>query len=524
MTAQPLTKTTPRERRDPAILSHLARPWSERPLRFAGACIWQRARLSDILSYTAVQQQATARQPHVHATTEIVIAGGATEDDRPPLDWWLEPAAEGWHVTGVLGDRRAGGTYRDTVTPAHPRIQVRMSAPWFGAANHLADIRAARDRLTAALRATWHDRGVHLQGTPGRTGLDLLHRALPEGHDYAPLDADARASLWDGYGQGRMQFCAPAGQDIARDGLWVYDLTWAYAACTRRVPVAPFTHDRGLALPFLPYRPGFYRVDWTVPRTWRGKIGLLPLPIIVNGEARTGWPATPGAEGESWVSGQELRVALAAGWPVAIRERILGADPDGLGRAGDPLRLWTDRLQALRGAATDRHDALLRGALRNILNQAIGHFWRRDTEELHRIPARDDWELPHGAYAPVYLPSLRRPEQIEYRTRRPLARELLPFQRPEWAASVWGQCRALIASLALSVPRQHVAAFRTDSLVLTAPHRAWDVGASLVGHMRLKRTIPGPVAIPRDEETWRELMGDDEAPHDGEGVSDVEES
>lgn len=513
-----MTTQTTTPKRDPHTLAHLARPWSERPCRIAAAHVWQRARLSELLSYAAVQANAQGYR----GTTEIVIGGGATEDDRPQLDWWLEPAREGWHVAGVLGDRRSGGTYRDTATNSAARFAVRMSAPWFGSESRSSVITLARTRLRDALQDAWHDRGVHLQGTPGRTGLDLLARSLPEGHEYAPLDQDARDALWAGYGQGRMQFLSPDGQGrIAPDGLWVYDLSWAYAACTRRVPVAPFTHDAGLCLDFLPYRPGFYLVDWTVPRGWQ-QIGLLPLPITVSGEARTGWPSTPGAGGQSWVSGAELRLALAAGWRVAIRERVLGVDPDSIGKAGDPLRLWTDRLVHLRAKATDRGDDLLRGALRNILNQGIGHFWRRDTEELHRIPSREDWELPAGAYAPVYLPSLRRPEQIEYRTRRPLARELLPFQRPEWAAGVWGTSRALIASLALSVPRSQIAAIRTDALVLTARHPGWEslgAGAAVaqVGHMRLKRHIPGPCAIPRDEESWRELMGD--AVSDEEGAS-----
>lgn len=500
---------------DPRDLHFRAIPWESRPAHVVRSRVWERETLAPILEYLG-------RTWPAESASELVIAGGATDADRPPVEWWQAPATEaGWDVTSVLGERRHGGTYRDPRTGR--TVSVRMSAAWFGGERDAAAIRAARDRLTAALRHAFPGSGVHLFGTPGRTGLDLLSRSLPRDHEYAPLGEDERETLWSEYGQGRMEFCAPKGVDEAPDGLYVYDAKWQYAGCTRHVPVAPFTHDsKG---EYIPYRPGFYRCEWAVPADWH-HIGLLPeLTFERDGTARTEWPATPHfASHEGWVSHHELALALRAGWRVAICERILGAeaDPPGQGRVSDPLRQWTDKLRRLRAEAEERRDGLLKGALRNILNQGIGHFWRREAQIVVRCAAAEYERMGRPGYAPVYLAAdgrtaaLADPAIVEYRKSQPVHRDLLQYQRPEWAASVWGASRAMLADATVGiskgrgypgVPRDALVALRTDGIVTLAPQPALEAGRN-VGQFRLKQHIPGPCAIPRTEAAWEQLVGE----------------
>lgn len=440
---------------------------------------------------------------------QLYVTCGWDAAHTPDWDWWKAPAEEGWQVSNVRRDPAGGRYTRGGVT-----VNVRSSAAWFSDCNDTGLIRDAYLALQERIRRGF-DRGAVLMGSPARTGADLLERSLPQGDPrtgrlkprYPAMPAELQDILRHNYGQGRMEFCVSESAAKTRpDALYVYDAKWMYAACVRGWPVGPWLHDD--VPDFEPYRPGWYRVSFQAPPGWE-HIGLLPMLDVDDQEGeRTIWPTEGGVAGgwhlDTWASEQELRLALGHGWNIRIRERILAAKSNTL---PDPAREWQDRLVKLRNACDYTPvGRLMAGALRNLLIQAVGYLYRADRRELHITPAALADTIPADAEdVSVVYPGgdpMQPPSRIEWFRPAPLDAALSAFSRPEWAASTWAQARARLATFALRIPREMVAALRTDSVITTEPlddlmPSGFSGLGERIGEFRLKATIP-----------WRRRLGD----------------
>lgn len=464
-----------------------------------------------------------------HNYRQIMFTGGWDAAHTPDREWWVDaPAAAGWTVEPYVPDPRyATYTRRDEAGGRH-KITVRMSAAWYDDCDQTVLIREAHTTLARLLKASFDTRAV-LMGTPARTGQDLLLRSLPEGVSYLPAPDDVRDILntefysKDGhrhllFPQGRMEFVAPEDAPPVSD-LYLLDARWMYAAHIRNsssgsMPVLTdehweIVHDD---LPdFEPYRAGFYRVDFQAPDDWH-HIGLLP----VWGGERTCWPARD-EEGyynrESWASEPEIRLALAHGWGMIIRERLLFA-PQGT-PGGDPCRAWAEKLIALRAHldATDAGGAtrLLSAAVRHLLIDTVGRWRRSDRRELHAtLPGHED-EIPEDAeeFTPIYEHGVH--VRSEWYGRAPLDPMQQAMYRPEWAAMVWGRARAALNSAALQFDPHDLVALRSDALAVRGGiEELPDDGKP--GRFRLKREwhFDPPRSCPHDETAWRALVGGEE--------------
>ena len=475
-----------------------------RTTQWITAAGWAGHPLADILARTSARQ--------------LYLVGGWDRGPRPSRAFWRSPAAEGWAVSRFNADPASARYTRGTRT-----VDVRTTAAWFGDCDDAELCRQAWIELTKAIRGcSWEWRGANLMGTPARTGLDLLQRVLPvqkdeRGHpltdargrqmpyEYSPLAEDLQQIIRHNLGQGRMECVAPEG--MTAETLHVMDARWMYAACVRHLPVGPVVHDEDPD--FERGRPGFYHISFVAPSDWPYPFGLLH----VLGE---GWP-TGRAAFDTWTTEPELRLARDAGWTTWIHERILFA-PDGPGT--DPARQWQSLLVNLRARLQQldpRREPwapLAVRAVRNLLVNAVGSFYRDERLEWAWQPVnplnRMEIPLTPAEATPARAqPDLAHVQYWEWQQPAPLARDLLPFVRPEWSAMVWGRARARVAQAAMRYCDEHpgdLAWFRSDALAVRT-HPYWPDGGK-IGTFRGKppalRIGGGPV--PRTDGEYEALL------------------
>ena len=434
----------------------------------------------------------------------LYIIGGKSAANTPKRAWWAEPAtlpADGlsgvpWRFDGYeIAARAAGGADATQNAGTYQRgdvtIDVRMSALWFPGIISPREWRDSWNALQLALARTF-DSAAALLATPAATGLDLLERSLPAGVRYPLAPQELRDLLYGISGQGRFEFCPSPDAPAVLPGLWWLDARWMYAACVRNLPTGTPAHfsfgggadaDEG----YLDHQPGWYRVDVQVPRNW-GHRGL----IATRRDGERVWPCEPGEWlRDVWTSGAELAVALRNGWPCLIYERW-AYERQAVGYAlPDPTRTWAANLRTLRSDYA--HSPAIAAALRHMLIDTVGMWHRRAGEKLRITPLADV-----GAGVRVHHVDRRAGLAYWYEA-KPLGRSALPWQRPEWSATVWNRAAARENTAALRLPVEMLVAYRSDALVVCerpAPAAWLDDGQP--GTFRLKGHIPGPLAMPAD--------------------------
>jgi hypothetical protein len=217
----------------------------------------------------------------------------------------------------------------------------------------------------------------------------------------------------------------------------------------------------------LPYVPGFYRVEVSIPRDWQ-HIGLLPMRNPVGSSQKFSYPRIGGQSFESWCSSSELSLALKEGWQVQVRERILWPHTHAL---PEPLKLWGERLVALRMEKaklyTEPTRGILEAALRNILLHTAGGF-HRVTREFDGYTS-DVTAIPATATSFELLPDGEIWRYTQADRLSPLQQML---SQPHWAATIWGAARKKLAAQALQVPFEDLMAVRVDA-VWTVREMLW---------------------------------------------------
>lgn len=341
--------------------------------------------------------------------------------------------------------------------------------------------------------------------SPAQTGQDLLERSLPrrkleggalEPYTFPVIPDAALDLIYTTCGQGRNELF-PQKRSIER--LYGIDGVWMYAACLSNLPNGPLTMDTKDAPP--EWSSGFLTASVRVPDEW-AHIGLLPEVYDGDdGKTHRRWPRQPGQWFASTMTTAEYQVAIAAGWDVRIKRRYLWEKP-----ACDPARQWRDKLVSLRERYTlqaSRGDIVskaLASTVRRLMLNTIGLWFsheaftdgyvkREDIPQLMRDHPNAHIRVHGRHWFYVRLP------------RNPAGNV---WQHPEWAAQVWGKCRARGAAVALGVPFDWLVAYRTDEWWMTQDPGWPDTGKP--GTFRLKEIIEGPLSPPRNEADMRLLL------------------
>lgn len=491
-----MSTMTPAE--TPVVLTRRAVPWPHRQVAYVEA--WQDTTLGEILLRAVAQ-----------GTRTVYLMGGDRAANTPPRAYWMQPVDDGWDIAGYTTWPHSARYSLKAANMARAlRVDVHMSATWFGGGLTSGyDAAQAHDALAAALRQ-YFGPGASVMGTPGRTGLDLFQRVLPKLGRYAVLPEELRSILQRNIGQGRSHPGHAAALGTTAPALYWLDARWMYAHCLRNLPTGPATYisdwinTRRQQID--PYAPAFYCVAFRVPRDWPHEFGLLPVRRPGDdGEEHTVWPWLPGTPGLGWCTGAELAVAREQGWHTTIHEGIVFA-----GGQPDPARPWVERLRALRSQTTNPH---IYTAAREILIHAVGGWGRTARAELRSVPRAS---VPRASVPDdAYRMSLEG-DRIDYHVDVPLHEDLLPFVHPEWACMVWGRARAHLARTALryaaEVPHGRILWWRNDALVVDVAPQWPDDGC--VGTFRQKRAVFGvgaPLDVPRDETAYRALLAEQEA-------------
>jgi len=415
------------------------------------------------------------------------------------LAWGLGELPAGWA-------HHAGGHYTETDfpcyryrNPAGATLEVHRAAGWFGerATWPAAETCAQAWELLRDGLERGFDHG-QLRSTPSATGRNLWLRTIPFQHDgWAPCSVDVQQLIRSTAGQGRLQLVMPGGTPLPA-GLVEYDARFAYAALCWGLPAGEPTRDR--VNEYAGQQRGRYRCTWTVPAGWQH-------PGLLAGRGER-YVDEPGATGSGWVDGAELGVALNAGWPVTIHERLLFPRYRGRG----PLDTWADKLVKLRERVTADVDAgrvepeagqLVCDALRAVLLQGVGAFASRP-----RVVTRcsaDIADVPAGAVNRRFDRGARLHVWGEP---APASRYAAEMAHPEWTAAIWARARARLLDAPTGIPGVRtgalhtepgtVIAFRTDALYLSADPGWQQLDDGRPGRYRLKHVWPGPMVSPAD--------------------------
>lgn len=456
----------------------------------------------------------------------LFVIGGDDVSTTPRRSWWAEPVAAGWRYDGyeLAAHAASGGAdahenagqYRSGDGPDACQVDVRMSALWFPGVSDPQTCRDAWRTLRKDLSRAF-DEHATLLATPALTGLDLLHRSLPRDVAYPLAPEPLRELLHSISGQGRFEFCPDpifAGQEIP--GLYILDARWMYAACVRNLPVgAPthtsYPHGADADEAYAPYRPGWYRVSVRVPRDWT-HLGLIATRA--EGDSEWRWPATPGEWiRDVWTTGSELALALTRGWSCLIHERWVYEHALPGRNAGDPTRTWATQLRTLRELRQDNQPVA--AAIRHLLIDTVG-MWHRQAGEKLRITPLSDFP---GAAAGARMHHIDRKAGLAYwYESKPLGRDMLAWQRPEWSSTTWGRAKTRENTAGLLIPRTQLVSYRADALItcVEPPAAIWpDDGQP--GTFRRKPGVPGPLTMPATKEELLQLRRDArETREDGE--------
>jgi hypothetical protein len=459
--------------------------WKRRDVRVADYAVWAEMALSDLLV-------STARDG---AETLYML------DTRDLSDAWLtSPADQGWRLQPYVNEsdaergRHVHVGYHAPAPNVGCTVTLRNGSSWFPGIQDGAMWVAAWERLRRDIKAAF-DPGAEIVSTPGRTGNDLLERTLPRsGVRYDRLPDDALDMIYSNCGQGRLELFPHEGE-LAE--LVCLDGRWMYAACCTHLPSGPMTDDRTNEPPG--YTVGFIQADVQVPKDW-AHIGLLPKLEGSDEHPHRVYPRTPGEWFTGWFTTAEAMLAIEMGWRLRITQRLLWPKP-----TTAPADSWVRKLRAMRetyeayGRGGDTLAAELAGTVRRMHIQAIGTWFRHEAYEYGRVTRSEAHQIPVGAEVVL------RDGIAKYRVSTGLSDAQRRFQHPEWAATVWGRCRARTARAALLLPYEDIVSIRTDAIWLT--HNPGWLDDGHVGSFRVKPPhIAGPIVAPQTEQDMRLLL------------------
>ena len=374
---------------------------------------------------------------------------------------WLITETPGWSAGGHWLSSPPTGRFTHDITGR--KLEVRLASEWFTSPDASLTPDEARQAWVAtseALKSVARD--AELLKSPAATGTQLWAQSLPRTLDPEPLDPETAELLHRTAGQHRIEHlttgagacacgsCRPLVDvgEQPRGGFAYVDGRFMYAALCRELGTGPARRLTGEQAEELlesnPYARARFHVRFTVREGW-DTLGLLP---VAHEDADEGWhyPNVPGAHGETWVDGVELKIALDQGWGIEFldgieftKARVLDTWADRLRRARERLAGAQDLPPTVRAAAVS--------AMRAILIQGIGAFASRGRETTQVVwSAR---EVPPAAASTL----VRYGEAFVFRTRaaRPQG-QAAALYRPELAAQVWsrGRARVLECPTALS--------------------------------------------------------------------------
>lgn len=391
-------------------------------------------------------------------------------------------------------------------------IDILPMSRWFTVpvGSYLSDVVLAMGKLRELLNAHFQPaivkNGKHeafpveVLSTPARTGIDLLKRKLPISVRYENLPSDIEEIIMTQFSQARVELF-DAGKDTV-ERAYSYDGRWMYASCYRNVPMGSIIHDTKDE--YLPYVPGFYRVEVTVPDNWQ-HIGLLPTKNPNPKEKASVYPNIPGTSFQSWCSYRELKLALDNAWGITILERILWPDSNAKGIQGkDPLRYFGDTLVEIRENTISTYPE----PIRTYLREAFRHLFLDVVGALHRSKATVDvyTDSEEDLYDMGYVPDT---ELADGTYHAQVKQALSDFQRqqfmPHWSLDIWCQAKVKVTRAALSVPYDSLIAIRTDGIWVDTACNFEDTGK--VGCFREKELpYTGPFPWPKNETAIRSLM------------------
>jgi hypothetical protein len=418
-------------------------------------------------------------------TPRLMLVARLCDVDRA----WFEAAqVQGWVLVHFSMEQRTA-----TARSGDRTIEIRLAGTsFFKGCDDLALVVRAWKALRQIVGR--HGDGLPLLGSPGIMGLALLERLLPEGARYPVQSEEIRRLLYEHSPQPRKE-CVTLPDLESIPAFHDLDGRWMYAAClVYPVPVGEPTCDTRRQ--FEAYRPGWYRITATIPDDWQ-HVGLLPVPgERVGSEKPWVWPAARGMVlPDLWTSEPELRLALEQGWSCMIHERLLFTGQK-------VLRPWGERLLKMRADTEHLAPELrppVRGAIREILVQAVGRWHMRAWEEERSVPL-EEWKR--------LLPTLSVDEQMSayhregglmsYVAERALEGEERKWMRPEWSAYIWASCRVLLTRRLLSLPRATILGCNTDAIYTTLDPGWPDNGQP--GQFRSKGCLEGPLPAPHSED------------------------
>lgn len=385
------------------------------------------------------------------------------------------------------------------------KLEIRRMASWLAEEKYTpAEARAMLHALLPLLREAFGPKAF-LMGTPAQTGKELWKLTVKY-TNFPPLPEEAQRLIRSTSGQGRIELCPPSAPTLP--ALYYLDGIFMYGGLTNGLGSGPVQQDT--LNEYAGYRPGRYRIRFTVPEGW-AHVGLF----MVHANDGEGWekPCTPGYTGETWVDGAELHTAyqaqerMGADWHIEILERLLFTAPKGHG----PLYAWAQKLIGLReslpgrvasGQLDSRIADLIKGALRAMLLHTIGSFHRgahavsRRTLDASQVPTNNPTVKKRGAF-------------WTWEEQETLGKHEAFFQHPEWSAAIWGRCRSRLLlhrqkigqeevwSGALTLPRDNVIGFWTDA-IMTSTLPDWANGKR-AGQFKVKGRIEQKVKTPRTD-------------------------
>jgi hypothetical protein len=436
-----------------------------------------------------------------------------------PGAWAFGELPAGWSHAGA-------GHYLDGASPLlryqhenGERLEVLRASAWFGAGDYSARDACAAFGLVRELIGAAFD-GAALLTTPATTGRELIARTLPHAFREPVLPAELIELYHQHPHQGRTtheaELAARAEVVPELPRLVALDGRFQYAALCWQLPIGEprrvRARDAGDVDPMARAR---YRVRFAVPRDWRdactcGAPGHAGIGLLGVRDDGAGWryPSAPGAGGETWCDGAELRVVRAHGWHVDVLDALVWE-----GAHHRPLDKWAERIVRARVEVEGRAEvappvrALARNALRMVLLASIGALWGAPRTVTRALPRARAGELPRGA-----VPK-RAGDLLVWQEKRDATWGA--FVRPEWAACVWARARARLLDAptaapgvragALHVPAEHVVAMRTDALYLTVRPDWPDDGTR--GRYSVRADIEGPIPAPATTEQLRRAVG-----------------
>lgn len=341
---------------------------------------------------------------------------------------------------------------------------------------------------------------VEISLTAARTGMDLLRRKLPNDTSYEPLPKDIESVLMTQFGQSRNEIIN-AGQHSTLQEAYCYDGRWMYAACIRNSPVGTPILDHGWE--YLPYVPGFYEVEATVPYGWC-HVGLLPVRDLSRSK-RSIYPNQPGETFVSWAGYTQVQLALQHDWPLKIQRRMLWPDSCKKGFVGkDPLRAWGEALIELREHTVQE----IREPIRSMLRDALRHLLIDPIGKLHSSVRHLDVyaDTESEIYALGSVPDNVSGDLYHAQVTAPLTKYQLEEFQPHWSQDVWSKVQALTTRAALQIPYEELVLIRTDGIWASEPQPHFaDTGR--VGCFRQKVLGgKGPYTYPHNEKSVLAFM------------------